>query len=44
MKTLVISAIIASVTASASFAAWDNDNTTTWGVSTGSMFSAGCKF
>jgi len=46
MKTLVISAIIASVTASASFAtsAWSNDNDVSWNGNSGVYHSDGCSY
>jgi hypothetical protein len=44
MKTLVISAIIASVTATASFANWNGNNGVKWGGNTGNLHTAGCQF
>lgn len=44
MKTLVITAIIASLTSTASFATWNNTNTTTWDGNTGALHNDGCAF
>jgi hypothetical protein len=44
MKTLVISAIIASVTATASFANWDNNNGAKWNGDVGTLHTNGCQF
>jgi hypothetical protein len=44
MKTLVISAIIVSATATASFASWDSNNGAKWNGDVGTLHTNGCQF
>jgi len=44
MKTLVIATIIASVTATASFASWNNNNGAKWNGDVGTLHTNGCQF
>jgi hypothetical protein len=44
MKTLVIATIVASVTATASFASWNNNNGAKWNGDVGTLHTNGCQF